>query len=431
MSEPVDRNVGGSRTIVTGLAVIGIAFGGFGFWSSTAPLESAAVAPGEITVENYRKTVQHREGGIVREILVRDGDEVEAGEPLAVLDDTVIRAQWSQLTARYWDGLGTRARLAAERDGAGSVDFSTFGDQDHPRIQEIMRAQSNLFHARRTMLDGQVAVLGKRIKLLEREAEAMGAERDSKIRQLVLVNEEVATVQHLVRRGLTNRPRLLALQREAARLEGERDDYSARIARVGQAIAATELEIANIAYKRLDEVAAELRQVEAEIRDLEEQLIAARDALRRTIVRSPQSGIVVGLAVHTRGAVLQPGEALMDVVPRDENLVVEARIQPDDIDRVHPGRTANIRFRTFQRSMTPPAEGEVVTVSADLLHDERTGHGYYLAQIRLDEESVADLPGELLPGMQTDVLINTGERTPLEYFLAPLTRAMDLGMRER
>lgn len=435
MSEQAEdiRSVGGSTTIRVGLAVLAVAFGGFGTWAATAPLDSAAVARGEVKVENYRKTVEHREGGIVKRILVRDGDRVAKGQPLMVLDDTAIRARHEQLLFQYWDALANRARLLAERDGARGVDFAALAGQGgHRRIVEVKRAQANLFKARRAALDGQVAVLEKRILLYDREAEALQAEKRSKERQLVLIREEIGDVRHLVRKGLGRKPRLLALQREAEKLQGERDDYSARIARLRQAQAATELEIANVSYRHLDGVAAELREVETVIRDVEQQLIAAKDSLTRTVIRSPQAGVVVGLKIHTLGAVLQPGDAVMDIVPRNEVLVVEARVAPEDIDRVHPGREAHIRFRTFLRGLTPPAEGQVTHVSADLFRDERDpAQAYYLARVAFDPDSLRKLPGPLQPGMQTDVLITTGERTALEYLLAPLTRAMAVGMREK
>ncbi len=427
----MNERVGGVGTIRAGLAVIVLAVGGFGAWAATARLDSAAVAQGEVKVESYRKTIQHREGGIVRAILVRDGSRVAAGQPLVRLDDTPVLAHWRQLQSRLWDALATRARLSAERDGSAEPDFSALAGTDDPRASDVRRAQANLFHASRDAREGKVAVLKKRILLLRREADAMAAERTSKDRQLILVHEEAATVGRLVKRGLAKKPRLLALRREAAKLEGERDDYGARIARIGQAIAATELEIANLATDHLSQVAAGLREAEAELRALDEEMAAVRDALDRTVVRAPRGGVVVGLQVHTVGAVLQPGERIMEIVPQNETLVVEARVRPEDIDRVHAGRDARVRFRTFMRGLTPPADGTVTHVSADLFRDEATGAGYYMARVRLDPRSLDLLPGELVPGMQTDVLITTGRRTALEYLLAPLTRAMDVAMREK
>lgn len=430
-SPPVDE-VGGRTALRLGMATIVLAVGGFGIWAALAPLNAAAVARGEVKVENYRKTIQHMEGGMIRTILVRDGDAVEAGQPVMLLDDTAIRARWTQQTFQYWDTLATMARLRAERAEVTKVDFaSLMPNMDHPRAREVIHAQEQLFKARRALLDGQVAVLRKRMVLNEREAEALAAEQMSADRQLKLIQEEIKSTQYLVDRGLGRRPQLLSLQREGERLTGQRDDYGARIARLRQSQASTELDIANITYKQMDDVANQLREMEAQARDLEQQLAATTDALQRTVVRSPQRGVVVGLNFHTIGAVLQPGEKLMDVVPGNESLIVEARVAPEDIDRVHPGREAQIRFHTFLRGLTPPAQGVVTQVSADLFHDERTGNPYYQARVALDPQSLAHLPGPLVPGMQTDVLINTGERTALEYLIEPLSRAVSTAMREK
>ncbi|MGE5475092.1 MAG: HlyD family type I secretion periplasmic adaptor subunit, partial [Bacteroidales bacterium] len=348
-----------------------------------------------------------------------------------LLDDTAIRARWTQLTFQLWDAVATRARLVAERGQAAAVDFSDMPNRTHPRAREVMRAQEQLFKARRAMLAGQVAVLQKRMDLNDREAEALAAEQSSADRQLRLIQQEVKSTQYLVDRGLGRLPQLLSLKREAERLTGQRDDYGARIARLRQAQASTELDIANITYKQMDEVATQLREIEAQARDIEQQLAAVSDSLKRTVVRAPQAGVVMGLKVHTLGAVIQSGDDLMDVVPRNENLIVEARVVPEDIDRVHAGREARVRFHTFLHGVTPPVDGQVTQVSADLFHDERNGTPYYLARVALDPASVKKLPGPLSPGMQTDVLITTGERTALEYFLAPLGRALSTAMREK
>ncbi len=429
---PPEHEVGGKLAARIGLATIAVAFGGVGVWLGSAPLHSAAVAHGEVKVENYRKTIQHKEGGMIRTILVRDGDEVKAGQPLVLLDDTATRARWDQLTYQLWDAQATRARLLAERTGAEKVDFSAMTNPDHPKAREVMAAQEQVFNTRRAMIDGQIAVLKKRIVLNEREAEALAAEQISADRQLKLIREEIESTQYLVNRGLGRKPQLLALQREGERLTGQRDDYSARIARLRQAEASTELEIANITYKQMDEVAATLREVEGHARDLEQQLTAVADALNRTVMRSPQDGVVVGSKFHTVGAVIQPGEALMDVVPRNETLIVEAKVPPEDIDRVHTGREAQVRFRTFLRGVTPPAWGEVTQVSADLLHDEHNNNApYYLARVWLRPDSLTGLPGPLVPGMQADVLITSDGRTALEYLLSPLSRALNNAMREK
>jgi HlyD family type I secretion membrane fusion protein len=426
------HDIGGNGAVRLGFATLVLAFGGLGGWAAVAPLNAAAIAHGEVVVDSHSKSVQHREGGTVKAILVQDGQRVAAGQPLVILDDTAARAKWQQLLVQYWDGLASQARLLAERDGRSAIDFSaTMSPGTDPRIAQMMRAQTNLFQARLRMVDGQVAVLKKRILQYQREAEALNVERRSTDRQLELMEEEASTARMLVRKGLGVRPRLLALERDAEKLRGERDDFAARIAQVNQGIASTELDITNLTYKHLEDAASELRKVEAETRALREELVAARDMVLRSVVRSPLDGVVMDLRVHAPGAVVEPGKDIVDVVPLHDRLVVDAHVAPEDIDRVMVGRPAQVRFLTFLPGLTPPARGQVTRVSADLLHDERTGQGYYLSRVELDPDSVAKLPGKPLPGMQTDVLITTGERTALQYLMDPLARAMSLGLREK
>lgn len=431
-TEADDRDGGGRAAIRVGAVVVLVAFGGFGAWAALARLESAAIAHGEVKVESYRKTVQHREGGIVRRILVAEGDRVAAGQPVVLLDDTSLRARWRQLHDQYLDALADKARLLAERDQAPAIDFSILAAEGAgSHVAEVERAQTALLAARRALLAGQAAVIGKRLGQLDREAEAVVAEQVAKDRQIDLIRDEAGVVAELVRKGLGLRPRLLALQRDEARLVGERNDSVAQVARIRQQQAAAELEIANIRTKRLDQVADDLRHEDTILRDLQQQLVAARDVLSRTVVRAPQDGVVVGLRVHTPGGVLAPGEAIMDVVPGDDQLVVEAQVKPEDVDRVHPGRPAQVRLHTFMAGLTPPALGRVVRVSPDLIRDDHANTSYYLARVVLDPASLRRLPGPLSPGMQADVLIATGARTPLEYLVEPLSRSMAVAFRER
>lgn len=424
--------VGGGRAILFGMVLIALAFGGFGLWAATAPLDSAAVAQGAVHVESYRKTVQHREGGIVRVIEVADGSRVQAGDVLIRLDDTVPKARLNQLLGQYYDGLANRARLVAERDGLPAVDWARhLPAGSDPRIAEVRRAQQALFETRRQFLDGRIAVMRQRLGQLREESLALAAERRSKARQLALIEQEVAVVEKLHRQGLALRPRLLALQRDQAKLEGERDDFGARIARVGQQAATVELEMASLRNERLDAVAADLRETETQLRDAEQEMTAARDALERTTIRAPQAGAVVNLKVHTRGGVAAAGEPLLEIVPHDDVLVIEARVQPDDIDVVHEGLPATLRFTAFKQAVTPSGKGRVTRISADRMTDERTGDAYFLARIEVDQDSLSALPTPLYPGMPVDVLIATGQRTALDYFLSPLTQAMALAFREQ
>ncbi|HLT77765.1 MAG TPA: HlyD family type I secretion periplasmic adaptor subunit [Ferrovibrio sp.] len=431
-----------------GLIVILAAFGGFGSWAALAPLSSAAIAPGEVTVDGYRKTVQHLDGGIVREILVGNGSAVSAGDVLIRLDDTAARASVALLAGRYIDALTREARLIAERDDVAApampvpalparlsgVDDALF---DRAMIAEAWRGQLNIFHARRRALDGKGAVLRQRVEQYREEIAALRAQIAAEDRQLKLIAEELRDVQHLFDQGLHRKARLLELQRAEARLGGLRGEHLALVTRARQAMAGTELEIITLQNERLREVMQELREVQALLADVQERLIAAAATLQRTEIIAPQAGIVVGLAVHTPGAVIAPGERILDIVPQENRLMVEARVRPEDIDVVHQGLPAHVRLTAFSQRTTPVVGGRVVLVSADRLRDEpRRGgrelsdEGYYLARIELDREALAALDLALYPGMPAEAMIVTGSRTALDYLLSPVTNALGRALRE-
>lgn len=418
--------------VAFGIVTVLAAFGGVGTWAAMAPLHSAAVAVGEVTVDSYRKTVQHLEGGIIGAILARDGDVVDADDILVRLDDTRLRANRRILLNRLREGLARQARLAAERDGESEIAFpeELLDRASDAEVAEVIDGQRNLFKARRQLLDGQIAVLRQRNEQYAQEVAALDAQQRAMLRQLDLVAEEVATVQYLVRSGLGQKPRLLALQREAARLEGERGEHLARMARIRQSMAGTELEIINLQNRRIEEVAGDARETETLIHDTRQELAELEDAIRRTVIRAPQPGVIVNLRFHTTGGVVGPGEAILDIVPRNDRLIVEARIRPEDIDVVHPGLAAQVRLTAFKQRLTPTADGTVITVSADRLHDEPGDEAYYLARIALDPVSVSALPAELYPGMPAEALIITGRRTAFDYIAAPIAQALPRAWRE-
>jgi HlyD family type I secretion membrane fusion protein len=420
---------GGRGALFCGLAVVGLFFGGLGTWAVFAPLDSAAVAPGEVIAESQRKTIEHLEGGIVGVIHVKDGDQVKAGDRLVTLDPTRIEARREQLHNQLLASSARLARLVAERDGVAAVGFPVLPGP-HADLHAIVETENRIFLARRSLLEGQVAVAERQIAQSRQEIVALQAERVSRARQFDLIDQEQRDVAYLVERGLAVRPRLLALQRQRAALDGEQQEIEAKIARAGQAIAQTELSIVDLRNRRFDEVVSDIGKTEAEVRDLKQQLVAVEDSLLHTILRAPQDGIVIATRVHAVGDVIGPHEPVLDLVPAGEALVIEARIQPVDIDSVGPGLPARIRMHNYKQSTAPVAEGTVSHVSADLFTDQRTGEKYYRATIGLKPESLAALPTSLMPGMQADVLIGTGERTALDYALAPLVRNLRLAMRE-
>jgi HlyD family type I secretion membrane fusion protein len=420
--------------ILLGAVAILTGFGGFGTWSAVSSLDSAAVARGEITVSTYRKTVQHLEGGIVREILVHDGSQVKAGDVLIRLDPTQARATYALLQNQIYENLALRSRLRAERDGAAEITFDPelLSHNDDANAAAEMRGQAKIFSSRRQLLDGRIAVLHQRVQLMRQEIVALDAQQKSRSRQLELITEEINTQQGLVNRGLGQKPRLLELQRQSAEIEGQRGDLLAQIVRTNQSIGGIDLDIMGLQNERLNEVTTGLRDADAKLHELQERLASAEDTLKRIDIRAPQDGVVVGLRVHTPGGVIGAREAVMDIVPQDADLLVEARVPAEDIEAIHPGLSAEVRLTAYKQRTTPTVPGEVTVVSADRMHDDRTGENYYVTRVHLDEKALAQLPHvKLYPGMPAEVLIITGRRSAFDYIVSPITQALPKAFREK
>ncbi len=419
--------------VAIGFATVAVFFGVFGGWAALAPLDSAAIAPGIVSVDTNRKTLQHFEGGIVGEIMVRDGDKVAAGQVLIRLDDTRARAALELLRGRQVAAGALKARLVAERDGKRKISFPgrLVKARNNPKWREIVDGQVNIFASRRTALVGQTAILNQRIAQYSEEINGLRGQIGSEDRQYELITEELKGLRDLFEKGFAKKPRILALEREAARIDGSRSQNLARIARAEQSIAEARLRINELRTDMVNQAVAELRDVQSELFDLSERVKAAEDVLRRTEIRAPLDGTVVDLQVHTLGGVIAPGERLLDIVPSGVRLVVEARVDPGDIDVVHPGLQARVRFTAFNQRNAVAIDGTVTSVSADSLVDERSGVSYYLARVEL-AESFGKKPGDLslYPGMPAEVMIVTGAQTALDYFLRPITRSLNRAFRE-
>ncbi len=420
--------------VFTGFLIIALFIGGFVAWAGVAPLQSAAIAPGSVNLDTYRKTVQHLEGGIVDEILVREGAQVAAGQVLIRLDDTTPRASLELLHGRWLVASALEARLTAERDGLDGVRYpeDLTGRLDDPKTRQILEGQDNIFQARREALRSQVAILAQRAAEYSEEIAGIAGQIRSETEQLALVEEELADVQTLFDKGFARKPKLLQLQRRVAEIEGNRNLHQAQIARARQSIGETRMRAADLKTTRLNQVVEELRKAQAELYDLNERLRAAEDVLARTEIRAPLDGIVVDLRVHSAGGVIASGAPLLDIVPQEERLVVEAKIDPKDIDVVREGLEAQVRFTAFNQRHRAPAAGRLTSISADLLTDEASGQSYYLARVELvveDAGAAAELAA-LHPGMQAEVMIVTGARTALDYLLEPLMLSLNRAFRE-
>jgi HlyD family secretion protein len=422
------------RPVLAGYLILALFFGGLGSWAALAPLSSAAVAPGTVRVESHRKTVQHLEGGIIAELEVGEGDRVARDQVLIRLDPTQAKARYEAVRNRYQSLKATEARLVAERESRARIRFpeELMSERANPRVAEILAGQEEIFDTRRRSFAGRSKILRQQVEQLRSQIRGLEAQVGSEARQIELIAEETADVDGLFRKGLERKARLLALQREAASLDGSQAQHMAEIARAEQAIGETELQIFNLTDRLAAEIAGELSDVQAQLVETEEELDAARDVLRRQDVRAPIAGTVVNLRLFTPGGVIEPSKPILDIVPQDDELLIEAEVRPLDIDVVKPGLEAQVRLTAFKQRSTPTLAGHVRHVSADHFVDERTGATHYKAEVRIDAEAQAQLDGlELYPGMPAEVLIMTGKLTLWDFLITPVKDSFARAFREQ
>ena len=406
--------------------------GGFAAWSMLAPLESAAVAPGSVSVEFARKTIKHLEGGIVKRILVAEGETVRAGQLLIELDTTQATAQLELLRGRRAAAAARYARLVAERDEHTRIRFPEWLEQrrSETHIADIIARQTGIFAARRAAMASQSAILTKRISQLDEEIKGLDGQIKSSRAGLAILNEELSIVAGLVKKGLARRPRMLELRRMETERLGTLSKAIAAVARADQRIGETRLQIGDLRAVRNAEITQELREVQTELMELGERLRVAEDVLKRSRITAPLDGTVVGLQVHTVGGVVGPAEPLVHIVPADEKLIVEAQVDPIDIDVVRTGLTAQVSLTPFNARHSASLAGTVASVSADSLVEENTGRSYYLARIELDPRDPAMQDIALRPGMPAQVMIITGKHTIMHYLVKPITQSFSIAFRE-
>ncbi len=416
-----------------GYAVILLFFGGFGAWATFATLASAAIAPGLVSPEGDRKTVEHLEGGIVREILVREGDHVQAGQTLVVLEDVRARAAFEELRERFVHLVSVEARLLAELEEADSIAVSAeFDDFDAAIRDPALTAQQRLFESRRATLQGQERILGQRILQLEAEIDGLHEVIAAENEELKLIGQEIEAIEILYNKGLSPLPKLLALKRAQADVRAGRASSRARIARHEQSIGETRLQLLTMREQRREQIAEELSQVRTELAAVRSQLPSRKDVLARTVVTAPLDGTVMDVQVTTASGVVEPGEPLLDIVPDGAKLVIDAHVKPTDIDTVHPGQAVRVLFTAYGQRNLPQIFGELRSISADRLVEEHTGEPYFLAKVEVDPSELERIAPdiELGPGMPADVMILTGERTLLDYLIRPFVESLTKSFRE-
>jgi HlyD family type I secretion membrane fusion protein len=419
--------------IRTGLLIIGVGILGLFGWVALAPLSGAVIAPGVVKVDTNRKVVQHQEGGIVKAILVRDGDRVQAGQRLIVLDDVQVDATLELVRTQLDAELARNARLGAERILAGKVDYpaSLKTRATDVRVVELMARENALFAVRREALESQIALLRTQIAETRHEITARESQKKSDAEAVRLQREELTANEQLVSQGFVSKTRLLALQRAVVEYETRGGTNLAEMAQAHQRVSELELRALTLRNEYMQQAENELKESTARIFDLEERLRPYQDAATRQAIVSPVSGAVVDLKVTTVGAVIGPREHLMDIVPVNPELVVEAELRPEDINHVRVGSDADVRLTAFNQSITPVVQGKVVYVSADRLTDPTTKLGVYMAHVRIDPGSLAHAGNlSLLAGMPAEVHVRTAERTVFQYFMNPILGYLNRGMRE-
>ena len=433
-AEPALAFMSTRRIIGMGRLVILVFIVGFFGWAALAPLDSAIMAPGTVVVESHRKTIQHLEGGIVRSVLVSDGQTVSAGQVLVRMDDTQARAGL-QMLVDEGDALAAQeARLMAERDGRDTIQFppDMLARAADPQVAEAMRGEQSAFDTRRETLAKQIDILGERSRENDSIIAGLKNEQSAVERQQALIAQETAGVQMLYQKGLSTLPRLLALQRQAADLSGQRGQLVQKIAETNLSSGENQMQALNLKNQQLSDVVKDLRDVQTKQFDLLDRIRGARDVMDRLTIRAPMAGKIVNLAVHNNGAVVRPGDTILELVPQNDALEVEAHVRPEDAESVRIGMTARVNLSAYEQRRLPLISGTVNSVSADRLVDQRTGQAYFNVEIAVDRAALKDYPNvQLIPGLPVTVALNTGSRTALDYFVEPITDVFRGGMRER
>ena len=434
MSEQMTNEEKGIRRyLLVSFAIVLALFGGLGAWSAVASISGAVIAPGSVIVQSHRKNVQHLQGGIVSDILVKDGDVVAPGDLLVRLDETLPKANLGIITSQLDELEARKARLEAERGDLPELKFPEHltGRNDDPIISSVLDGQRSLLHARRESLNGQRSQLQERIGQLQQEIVGLEARRDAKNEEIVLIEDELSGLRDLEKKGLVPKSRVVALKRQAAQLNGDRGRFIAEIARARGRIGETEIQIIQLEKDRRTEVETELREVQTRISELLERKVAAEDQLKRIEVRAPIGGYVHQMAFHTVGGVVQAGETIMQIVPAKDLLLIEARLDPADIDQVYIGQDTVVRFPSFNQRTTPELNGSILHISADVSKDDRGETEFYTAHVTLSDDEMKRLGNrKLVPGMPAETFVQTEARTALSYLLKPLSDQIEKAFRE-
>ena len=403
-----------------GMTIVLVTFGLFGTWAAFAPLGNAVYGSGIVTVQSYRKTVQHLEGGIVKELLAHDGDTVHKGDPLIILDDGQLNSEYESTRNQLITARAKEARLRAERDDLPAIPALKIDGVESDRAREAIDGEAQVFRSRHDARLGEISVQKERIGQLKQQILGLNDMIATKVSLEKSYTGEITELKDLLRQGFVDKQRLLEQERKLDMLKSEVADHQSTITKTRLQINETEMQIVQTNQKFSSDVAKDLSDVQAQVFDLQEKASALKDRLSRIVIRAPEDGMVLEMKVHTIGGVVSAGTPLLDIVPESSELVVEAHVSTNDIDRITLGKLTDIRFSAFNSATTPVIQGQVTRISADRLTDEKTGEGFYLVRVKVTDEGMQRLGSrKLQPGMPAEVLINAGERTMLEYLLKP------------
>lgn len=416
--------------LASGIIMCGLVFG-VGGWAASASLSGAIISAGSVVVERNVKKVQHSYGGIVAEINVRNGDQVKAGEILLRLDPTQLRAELGVLEAQLIELTARAARLRAERDGANNISWPAGFQQSSSSASKAANGENRLFNDSRKVKASQKEQLRMKLKQINEEVGGLTAQRTAKGEELIIVSREVNELKPLLANKLTTATKVNSLERDLRRIEGEHGSFVAQTARARSQIAEIELQILGIDESVIATSQRDLVVSEARLAELAERVVAARDKLNRIDIRAPRAGLVHELSIHTIGGVVSPAEQLMLIVPDEDKLTIQARIQPHEIDQVKIGRPVRLRMTAFNQQTTPEIDGSVSHVAGDITVDPKTGGSYYLIRIEMDDAAKQKLGDvKLQPGMPVEVFVSTGDRTVLSYLAKPFSDQMKRAFRE-
>jgi membrane fusion protein, protease secretion system len=427
VGEPPHPDTDYPQILRRGLWIVLAGFGGFLAWATLAPLDEGIPASGVVVAESNRKRIEHLHGGIVEQIRVREGQRVKAGEELIVLNETQGRSALNATQTQHLTATATLSRLLAERDGAPAIPFPAelrSAAVDAPEVAALMRSQESLFRSRRDALEGELRIIRESVRGLEIQLASLAQLRQGRETQIALFEEQLASFRDLRKHGFVSRNNLLELERQLAEVQSKLSEDMSNIAGVNARLAEFRMRGAQREAEYRREVEGQISEIQREVATLGEQLNAQQDTVARLVLRAPVDGTVVDLTTHTVGGVVKPGDRVMDIVPEDDSLVIEARLAPPYVDRIHVGLPAHVHFDVHSvRIDRPMVSGEVTTVSADVLQDPRSGEPYFAVRIRVGPDEAAKLGSlRLQPGMPTTVMVKTGERSLMVYLMQPLLR---------